>query len=220
MCPPIDANESVLLIGPTLSGRRRLFHQMLAGVPTTPVVIATRNTATSFRKSHQRMVDDSEERVITEQNTDSMTSLERAEARPREPIIIDCVTNVFDKSPTDTHATKYAQDPRNLTSIGTKFTEVISDQADEICMVGIETISPLLVYVDASQVFQFVHLIQQQTRGVGGSVVATIDPAVHDDAVVEQLVTSFDCVIRTGRDPDDGQEFCVRRPERTEWRPV
>lgn len=220
MGPPIDAADSVLLVGPTLSGRRRLFHHVVADFPAAPVLVSTRQPAERIRESHERFADTPRKRLVAGSDGSADTASVETACRPSEPVVVDCVTSALGESPTDTHATKYAQHPSNLTSIGTKFTEVVEELDDTQCTVGVETISPLLAYADTTQVFQFVHLICQQAHGAGWSVVAMIDAAAHAEVDIERFVPLFDCVLETRRTSDDEQVFRVRQSDQFEWRPV
>jgi hypothetical protein len=136
-----------------------------------------------------------------------------------DPIIVDCITNSFEQSTADTDATKYAQGPENLTSIGMKFTDILEDHGTEQLSVGLTNLSPLLVYSALSEVFRFVNILVQKSIGAGWPVFVTIDPSVHDASTVGQFVPLFDTVIETRR-ADDGDEECRgRKPEQTEWEP-
>lgn len=209
----ISEHDSVLITGSTLSGRRRLFHQTLAELAPTPVVVLTRQTADRARESHVRM-------VTADSGGSAASEIDSPGSAGTDPVVVDCVSNALGRSKEDTSTTKHAQHPSNLTSIGTKFTEVVDEWDAKDCVVGIETISPLLVYADPKAVFQFVHLIIQQAQGVGWPVVATIDSAAHDDIEVERFVPLFDCLLETRCTEHDGQEFRVRQPEQREWQSI
>ena len=194
MDPPVDDVETILISGPSLSGRRRLLYQLLCDSSDRPVVVATRQTADTVRSTRRHLTD--------EDGTD--------------PIVIDCVTNALGRSVTDTSTTKYADHPSNLTSIGLKFTSVIDQHEMEDVFVGLTNISPLLIYSSPSDVFRFTNVLVQQAIGSGWSVMAAIDPSTHDEATVEQFLPLFDCLIETRR-TDDGQEYRVRKPTQTAW---
>lgn len=186
---------STLVVGPTFSGRRRLFHRLLRESPGRPVVVATREPTKCLRSRYDRLTDDG----------------------ASTPIVIDCITNSLGRSEGDTATTKYAQDPGNLTSIGTKFAEVLDQHETDQLSVGLTNLSPLLVYTSPSDAFQFVQVLVQQSIGADSPVITTIDPSVHDASTVDQFVPLFDSVIETRRTDDGDQEFRVRKPRRTEW---
>ena len=192
---PVRDGGSTLLIGPTLSGRRRLFYRLLAESPGRPTVVATREPTTCLRSRYHRLTDGDES----------------------TPIVIDCITNSLGRSEEDTKTTKYAQDPSNLTSIGTKFTHVLDQHETDQLSVGLTNLSPLLVYTSPSDVVQFVHVLLQKSIGTDSPVIATIDPSVHDASAVQQFVPLFDGVVETRRSDNGDQEFRVQKPEHTEW---
>ena len=194
---PVRDSGSTLIIGPTLSGRRRLFYRLIEESPGRPTVVATREPTTCLRSRYHRLTDG-----------DGPT-----------PILIDCITNSLGRSEEDTEMTKYAQDPSNLTSIGTKFSAVLDQHETDQRAVGLTNLSPLLVYTSPSDVFQFAHVIVQKSLGVNWPVIATVDPSVHDASAVEQFFPLFDDVVETRRTDDGDQEFRVRKPEQTDWNP-
>jgi len=187
--------RTLLIIGPTFSGRRRLLHQLLGESSGRPILISTREPATNVRSRYQRVTD----------------------AEKCTPVVIDCITNSLGRAKDETETTKYAQDPGNLTSIGTKFAAVLDQHETDQLSVGLTNLSPLLVYTSPSDVFQFAHILVQKSIGTGWPVIATIDPSVHDASTVEQFVPLFEGVIETRRTDDEDQEFRIRKPERTEW---
>jgi hypothetical protein len=190
--------DDVLIVGPAFSGRRRLFHRLLAARPGRPVLVSTRQPASRVRDAHRRTVD----------------------GDPAEPVVVDCVANAVGRAGDGGEATGYAQDPGNLTSIGTTFVDLAEDRDEDALAVGVTTVSPLLMYASASEVFQFLYVLAQRATGEEWPVAATIDPGAHDETTVEQFVPMFDGVVETRRRDDETREFRVQRPERTEWRPI
>lgn len=192
---PVRDDGSTLIVGPTLSGRRRLFYRLLGESPGRPAVVATREPMKCLRPRYHRLTDGDEP----------------------TPIVVDCITNSLGRSEEDTEMTKYAQDPGNLTSIGTKFAAILDQHETEELSVGLTNLSPLLVYASPSDVFQFAHVFVQKSIGTDWPVIATIDPSVHDTSTVQQFVPLFDNVIETRRTDNGDQEYRIRKPEHTEW---
>jgi len=189
--------DTVLISGPVLSGRRRLFHQVLESWAANSVIISTRDLADSVRMTHQ------EYSTATKDDP--------------ETFIVDSLTNSLDHSVRDTSRTKYAQHPSDLGSIGTKFISILGQNENRKLSVGVTTVSPLFVYSDAADVFKFVDTLIRKSRGAGWPVVITIDPYAHDETVVEQLLPLFEAVIETRRTDEGDQEFRIREPHPTEW---
>lgn len=192
---PVGDAETVFITGPTLSGRRRLFHRTLRESAGRPAVVSTREPANCVRSTHRRLTD--------------------GDGDP--PVVVDCITNALDRSADDTATTKYAQHPSDLTSIGTKFTGVLGEHESDRLSVGLTNLSPLLVYASPADVFRFVNVLVQRSVGSGFPVAAAIDPRVHDSTTVEQFLPLFDRVVETRRTDDGDQELRVRKPDRTEW---
>lgn len=187
--------RTILISGPTLSGRRRLFHLLVHKAAGHPAVVATRETADSVRSRFQRVAADAD----------------------AEPVVVDCITNSFGSSVGDTTTTKYAQDPANLTSIGMKYTELLTQHESDQLVVGLSNISPLVVYTSPSTVFRFVNTLIQRSIGADALVIAAIDPSVHDASTVEQFLPLFDAVVETRQSADGTQQYRTCKPEQTNW---
>lgn len=192
--------DTVLISGPVLSGRRQLFHQLLESWAANSLIISTRDPADSVRMMHQECS------TATEDSPD--------------PLVVDSLTGTLDHSVADTSRTKYAQHPSDLGSIGTKFTSMLDQHQDRELSVGITTLSPFLVYADASVVFKFVNIIIQKSRGVGWPVVVAIDPRPHYDRVLEQLIPLFETVVETRRTDAGKQQYRLRKPRAIGWESI
>lgn len=202
--------ESVLVAGPVLSGRRRVLHRTLHERSERPVLVSTRQPAGAARSTHRRMA----------AAAAGTAAGDTAKSEVDDPVVVDCVTNAIGESPADDgDETKYAQHPSNLTSIGTKFTECVEERDEESVAVGIDTVSPLLAYADASSVFRFLHIVVQKATAAGHPVVVGIDAGAHDEQTIEQFVPIFERVIETRRAGDE-RECRVRYPAPTEWRSI
>jgi hypothetical protein len=210
--------ETVLVMGSALSGRRRLLHQILRTWGMTPVIISILQPADRLRQVHSQLHDPADpptsETVVAGATTDRSTGDSNC------PLVVDCLSNTFGQSPTDTRRTKYAQHPSNLTSIGTKFTEVVTERSDEQLAVGIDAISPLLQYVSAREAYRFVHLIVQHAAGASWPVAATLDPTAHDTLDSERFISIFDVILETRLTDEGDQEFRIRHPDQSAWQPI
>ena len=209
MTVPVPETDAVLVEGSALSGRRRVVHEFLHERDGTPLVVSTRQPVESARRTHRRVVG-------REPGADETPEGSGDEPTP---LVVDCVTGAVGRSPSDGPHTKYAQHPSNLTSVGTKFTEFLEARDDGALTVGIDTVSPLLMYADASAVFRFLHIVVQKATGAGCPVVVGLDGSAHDDRVVSQLAPLFEVVVETRR-VKDARQVRVARPEPTEWREV
>ena len=204
--------ESVLVAGPVLSGRRRGFHRTIHERSERPVLVSMRQPAEAARSTYRRLAT-----PTAATNGDAEGSGTECDGGVVDPIVVDCVTSALGKSPTDDAETKYAQHPSNLTSIGTKFTECVEACDEESVAVGVDTVSPLLAYADASNVFRFLHILVQKATTAECPVVVGIDAGAHDEQTVEKFVPIFEQVVETRREGDD-RECRGRYPTPTGWR--
>ncbi|GAB7010224.1 DUF7504 family protein [Halorubrum trueperi] len=211
--------EAVLISGATLSGRRRLFHRILHEWAARPLVVSTLQPADRVRATHERMLREGDAGNGDDAGDASDAGDPEDRDGANDPLVVDCLTNALGRSATDDDATKFAQHPSNLTSIGTKFTEFVDGCDSGELAVGLSSISPLLMYASSTDVYRFVHLLVQQSAGAESPVVATIDSAAHDELDVERFVPLFDRTIEARRVGDE-QEFRVSRPDSTEWWPL
>lgn len=192
---PTADDGAILVVGPTLSGRRQLFHHLVEESVGRPVLVSTREPAENIRSRHDRVT----------------------HSEGQTPLVIDCITNALGRSKDETETVKYAQAPQNLTSIGVNFTDLIEQYKTERLTVGLTSLSPLLVYSSSTDVFQFLHLIVQQAIGNDWPVIASIDPRIHQPATIEQFVPLFDHVFETRRTAAGDHEYRRRNPGHTEW---
>ncbi|RLM70547.1 hypothetical protein [Halorubrum sp. Atlit-26R] len=208
MTVPVPEVDSVLVDGSVLSGQRRVVHEFLHDRDGTTLVVSTRQPAESARRTHRR--------IVGRESAAPDETPEGSDGEPT-PLIVDCVTGAVGRSPSDGPHTKYAQHPSNPTSVGTTFTEFLDARDDGTLAVGIDTVSPLLMYADASAVFRFLHVVVQKATASDCPVVAGLDGSAHGDCVVAQLAPLFEAIVETRR-AEDAREVRVAHPEPTEWR--
>ncbi|TKX72480.1 hypothetical protein EXE46_15790 [Halorubrum sp. GN11_10-6_MGM] len=201
--------DAVLIDGPFLSGRRRVFHTLLRSWTDEPVIASTRHVADRIRRIHEQATSGS----------------------PDDPVVVDCVSAAHIDNLDETSETRYAAGPGNLTDIGTTITSVLESRKGEDLAVGVTTLSPLVTYTSVKSVFQFVHVLVNQATGQDWPVAAVAASPVFGDPSHRALREPFDAVIETRRgDADRGPAaeadadealFRVRsRSEVTDWTPV
>lgn len=179
--------ESVLLVGPPMSGKYDLFHRFLAEWTTEPIVISTGRTAEKVRNDHEEITD----------------------AAGDDVIVVDCASREQGEEVEDTAWTKYVDSAGDLTDIGVKFTNVVEDLGDEEDhAVGLFSISELLMYWDPERVYQFVRVLSSQATGQGWPFVGAVGSTAHDEATLHTLYEPFDRIVETR--VDDEREFRVR----------
>lgn len=184
---PVTDADSVLLVGPPMSGKYDLFHQLLAEWSDEPIVISTGRTAGKVRADHEQ---------ITDMNGESV-------------IVVDCVSREQGETVTDTPRTKYVDSAGDLTDIGVKFTNVVEDVGDDTAhAVGLFSISELLMYWDSERIYQFVRVLSSQASGQDWPFVGAVGSTAHDESTLHTLYEPFDRIVETR--VDDEREFRVR----------
>ncbi|MGZ0746959.1 MULTISPECIES: DUF7504 family protein [unclassified Haloparvum] len=179
--------ESVLLVGPPMSGKYDLFHRILGEWTTEPIVISTGQTAEKVRNDHEELTD----------------------ADGENAIVVDCASREQGETVEDTPRTKYVDSAGDLTDIGVKFTNVVEDLADEEDhAVGLFSISELLMYWDPERIYQFIRVLSSQATGQDWPFVSAVGSTAHEEATLHTLYEPFDRVVETR--VDDEREFRVR----------
>ncbi|MFB6234997.1 MAG: hypothetical protein ABEH81_01670 [Halopenitus sp.] len=179
--------ESVLLVGPPMSGKYDLFHRLLGEWTSEPIVISTGRTAEKVRTDHEGITN----------------------AAGENAIVIDCASREQGETVEDTARTKYVDSAGNLTDIGVKFTNVVEDLGDEEDhAVGLYSISELLMYWDPERIYQFIRVLSSQATGQDWPFVSAVGSTAHDEATLHTLYEPFDRIVETR--VDDEREFRVR----------
>lgn len=207
MMLPAAATEAdaVLIDGPFLTGKRRLFHSLLQSWTNEPVIASTRHVNDRIRRAHAQATDGDSE----------------------DPIIIDCVSATHCDNLVGTQRTRYAAGPGNLTDIGTTVTDVLELRRGKDLAVGVTALPPLVVYTSVETTFKFVRILVNQVTGQGWPIAAVSATSMFDDPNRRALRDPFDVVIETRpMDPDgatgtEGAVFRVQcRENTTDWRRV
>lgn len=133
--------------------------------------------------------------------------------------IVDCVTRSQHVDVTETDLVRYVSSPKNLTEIGMKFTGLVEEFDDDgpPVAVGLDSLSELLVYREAEEVYRFVRTFTGQVAGLGWTSIVTINTDMHDDRTVGTILEPFDVVLDT-RVVDGDRQFRVRGGEDGETR--
>lgn len=192
------AGRSVLVAGPPMTGKYELLFRVLGGAADRGIVITTGDPAADVRASFA----------------------DAANCDPADVSVIDCVSRQRGEGVDDDETTRYVSSPKNVTEIGMKFTDLFEryQDADELVGVGLHSLSELLVYLDAEDVYKFVRLITKQAESAGWLTVATINATMHEERTLHTMYDPFDTVIDT-RENDGVRELRVRsgREPATAW---
>jgi hypothetical protein len=90
--------------------------------------------------------------------------------------------------------------PGNLTDYGVALTRVFED-VDGPVMVELDSLTVLLQHATPEAAFRFVHVLSGRVDREQAVLVATIDPAAHDEQTVATMTQPFDVAV-TGGDGD------------------
>lgn len=124
--------------------------------------------------------------------------------------VVDCITRGRGEDPDEDDRTRYVDSPGNLTAIGVKVTELFEElEEDEPAVIGLYSISQLLMHAEVEQTYQFIHILAQQAAAAGHPFVAVLNEAAHDDQTVNAIFERFDCIVET-RETDAGNQFRAR----------
>lgn len=199
---PVRADEiapgtSVLVVGPPMTGKRRLLFDLVGGSASETAAFVT-----------------------TKKPADKMAAWFRT-TRPDEEAwrlsFVDCSgrrTRISRNRGTDLADLRTVSNPGDLTGIGIELTGILRGwHRDSVTdpRVGLHSLSTLLMYADIKRIYQFLHVVTTRIETVGGVGVFTMDvsPRGEADDVLKQI---FDALVEV-REGDDGPEFRVRGAE-------
>jgi len=199
---PLDASTvapgtSVLVVGPPMTGKRRLLFDLVGGS-------ASRTAAF----------------VTTKKRADRMRAWFRA-TRPDEEVwdlsFVDCSGSrggLGGGNGVEVTDLRRVSSPGDLTGIGIELTGILrrwhhDDVTDP--RVGLHSLSTLLMYADVKRIYQFLHVVTTRIATVDGVGVFTMDVSPRGDTA-DVLTHLFDALVQV-RDGSDGPEFRVRGRE-------
>lgn len=189
---PGVAGQSVLVAGPPMSGKSTLLGLLLAETAERVIVVSTSDGDGVVR---DRFPD-----------VDVLG-------------VVDCVTRSQHVDVTETDLVRYVSSPKNLTEIGMKFTGLVEefDNDGPPVAVGLDSLSDLLVYREAEDVYRFIRTFTGQASGLGWTSFVTINTEMHDARTTETVLEPFDVVVDT-RVADGDRQFRVRgATDETDW---
>jgi hypothetical protein len=200
LAPALDAaavpdGSNVLVVGPPMTGKRRLLYEVLAA-----------------DRSGSRATG-----LVTTRKPADQLAMGYREVHPgvRSLAIVDCVTRQQGFSGGETtRERRFVSSAGDLTGIGIALTEFMhqfdDDPAVESASIGMHTLSTLLMYADVRRVFQFLHVLTgrvSSTGFLGGFVLDTPVP----DASLGVLKQTFDGLVEVREVEETGdREYRVR----------
>lgn len=189
----VDPGTNVLIVGPAMTGKRRLVLEVLCGSrDRTSLFVSTKESAASVE-----------------------TAVEQTCAgEDWQSYVIDCVSRARGvEQVSDTPTRRHVGSAGDLTGIGIEATgfmqDFYHDPDVEDARVGIHTLSTMLMYADLRRVYQFVHVMTGRLASSGFVGAVSLDTTSHDDEPVARLKGLFDVLVEV-RDTDAGRELRVR----------
>lgn len=93
-------------------------------------------------------------------------------------------------------------DPRNLTDLGIRITEQLGEWEDDgnQIVVGFDSLSVLLQHASSKRVFRFLHVLKGRIDATNAIAHYHMDPAAHDESVVNTYASLMDAVVEVGED--------------------
>jgi KaiC/GvpD/RAD55 family RecA-like ATPase len=184
----VDPGTNVLLMGPPLTGKRRLAFEILAYGASNgegSVVVTTRDSSDRVRTDFRSLLADPDEADVG---------------------IVDCVTQHQGRSVSDTNRVRYASSPVDMTGIGIKFSEFVEEFYTERGLqrnrIALDSLSTLLMYSDLQTVFRFMHVFTSRIEDAEALGVHVIESTAHDAETMNTLKQLFDGVIEVSEDRD------------------
>lgn len=179
----VAAGTSLLISGPSMTGKRALSLRLLAESHGVDVAVSSNRSARRLLDEFDRIGGD-------------------------DLWVVDCSGASGKSSMDDERQVKYVNSPGDLTGIGigiAKCTRQLGPRADDGLALSLLSLSTMLRYADERRVFNFLHVITGRVSAANYLGVATIDPSTHDDRIENVIRSQFDGVVEL-RDADDGIE--------------
>ncbi|MGQ4557321.1 DUF7504 family protein [Halobellus sp. GM3] len=189
-------SESILISGPSFSGKQSLFYTLLDEIATQPLVISTHYSSRQTRIDYAQAVGKQQD----------------------PPLVINCTpSQSSSNNETTPDNIEHVENVDNLTQVGTKFISFVQSHPGEDLAVGIYSLTPLLVYTASKEVYKFAHALLTQARAQEWPVIGVLDLGIYDEQTISTIQSLFDCSIRTAL-CDGGRKFQTRtRTGTTEW---
>ena len=187
----VDPGNNLLLLGPAMSGKKRLAYEVLAdGVRNGEGAIVV-----SMSNSAERVFESFDE-ILTD------------DPRQAHLGIVDCVSKQQGVERLDnTEKVKYASAPDDMTKIGISLSEFLEQFNGEMGLernrACLDNISTMLMYADIQTIFRFLHVFTGRIQNVDGLGIYLMDPSAHETQTVNTLRGLFDGII----EPTDDGEF-------------
>lgn len=207
---PSDALEefepgtNVVIVGPSMSGKRALALELLAAGYQTGdgILCITTDSAEKVHNDLERYLDSLDRGRVGIIDTSGSDGTELLEAT------IESISS-----------------PGDLTGISVSMAKLFQHferRGISDIRYGLISISTLLQYLDTTKVFRFLHVYTKRIEDTGGLGIYTLNNDSHDQQVINTITGQFDVSVEL-RETESGElEFRVRGPGRrpTPWEPL
>lgn len=195
---PLDASAvepgtSVLVVGPPMTGKRRLLFDLVGGSESrTAAFVTTKKPADRMRAWFEATRPDGEAWDLS---------------------FVDCSGSRggLGSDGAAVADLRTVSSPGDLTGIGIELTGILRGwHHDSVAdpRVGLHSLSTLLMYADVKRIYQFLHVVTTRIATVDGVGVFTMDVSPRGDTA-DEITHLFDALVQV-RDSADGPEFRVR----------
>ncbi|MFW6448206.1 MAG: RAD55 family ATPase [Halobacteriota archaeon] len=194
----VAAGSNLLLLGPAMSGKKRLAFEILAAGSERgdgAIIVSTNDGTDRITDAYADVLDDDPDEI---------------------PLgIVDCVSRQQGLDDVeDTELVKYPSAPDDMTGIGISLSELLEefhgDRGLEHNRVCLDSISTLLMYSNVQTIFRFLHVFTGRVQNVDGLGLYLMDPSAHDPQTLNTIKGLFDGVIERPTEDDD---FAFSGPE-------
>jgi KaiC/GvpD/RAD55 family RecA-like ATPase len=197
-----ELGESVLFVGPAMTGKQTLAIDLLSAVTRAyghPFAVTTTDTPTQLTSLYRRLVSESDDL--------------------RELVVIDCLP---DGSPQDTDENVYAAgSPGDLSGIAMAVSDAFENtpgREDDGPRLLVDNLATLLLYANVETVTRFVHALMRRVTQQGGILVGTLDTDGVADEERQALSRLFDSVLEV-RDENGTTELRLQDGS-NDWQPL
>jgi len=185
----IKKGSNVMLIGPHLSGKEAILHQILYhGAVENENAIITLTTG----KSANHILEGFNEYNKT-------LPLSRI-------AIVDCVTRSSGFAEIDNENIKFVGSPVDLTGIGVRISQFFEKFFERKNILNIQlhidSISTILMYSNIQTVFKFLHVFTGRIKAIGGMGIYVIEKGMHEEQKIAILKHLFDGMIEIKSEND------------------
>ncbi|WP_206425140.1 DUF7504 family protein [Halosimplex salinum] len=190
----VDSGTSVLVVGPPMTGKRRLLFDLVGGSASqTGAFVTTKKPARKMATWFAATRPDPEAWRLSFVDCTGSSGRER---RSRTRDIEDL---------------RVVSSPGDLTGVGIELSGILRNwHRDSVAdpRVGLHSLSTLLMYTDLKRVYQFLHVVTTRIAGVDGVGAFTLDVSA-DRGTYDVLEQLFDARVEV-RPGEEGSEFRVR----------